>query len=112
VTSGPEDLANTELPPTTLPALPAEGDRLGAFRLLSVLQSGGMGVVYLAERADGSFEQKVAIKLVLPTHLQGDPLLAQQLLMRFEDERRMLARIAHPNVARIIDGGRTLDGQP
>lgn len=106
------DLADTELPPPVARGLPAAGDLLGPYRLLRVLQSGGMGVVYLAERADGSFEQKVAIKLVLPTHLQGDPLLAQQLLARFEDERRLLARIQHPNVARIIDGGRTSSGQP
>jgi serine/threonine protein kinase len=112
VTGDPEELASTELPPVTTPGLPAAGDVLGAYRLQRVLQSGGMGVVYLAERADGSFEQKVAIKLVLPTHLQGDPLLAQQLLARFEDERRLLARIKHPNVARIIDGGRTPGGQP
>lgn len=107
-----QDLSDTELPPPVAPGLPSAGDLLGAYRLVRVLQSGGMGVVYLAERADGSFEQKVAIKLVLPTHLQGDPLLAQQLLMRFEDERRLLARIKHPNVARIIDGGRTPGGQP
>jgi eukaryotic-like serine/threonine-protein kinase len=112
VSSEHQDLPDTELPPQPAPSLPAEGDLLGVFRLVRVLQSGGMGVVYLAERADGSFEQKVAIKLVLPTHLQGDPLLAQQLLMRFEDERRLLARIQHPNVARIIDGGRTSAGQP
>lgn len=106
------DLADTALPPQALPGLPGPGDLLGAFRLVRVLQSGGMGVVYLGERADGNFEQRVAIKLVLPLHLQGDPLLAQQLLMRFEDERRLLARLQHPNVARIIDGGRTVDGQP
>lgn len=107
-----QDLADTALPPQAPTGLPGAGDLLGAFRLVRVLQSGGMGVVYLGERADDSFEQRVAIKLVLPLHLQGDPLLAQQLLMRFEDERRLLARLQHPNVARIIDGGTTVHGQP
>ena len=80
------------------------GLRAGAWRLLEKIGQGGMGTVYLAERADGAFDKRVAIKL-----LRGnDPRFKEQL----ERERRMLARLDHPGIARLIDGGVLPDGQP
>ena len=85
------------------PPLPPE--RLGNYAIVRELGRGGMGVVYLAERADGLYEQQVALKL-LRQHVSGHAAAA------FEAERRMLARIEHPNVARLIDGGVGPDGRP
>ncbi|MEO7251337.1 MAG: serine/threonine-protein kinase, partial [Arenimonas sp.] len=93
------------------PAFPQVGERLGNYELLRPLQAGGMGVVYLGRRADDVYEQQVAIKLVRPTMLaQAD--FRRQLISRFEDERSILARMSHPNVARILDGGSTAGGIP
>ena len=82
---------------------PAQGERVGPYRLRHSLGQGGMGSVYLAERADGQFEQQVAIKFVA-----GGPSLAA----RFHRERRILARLQHPGIARLIDGGITGQGLP
>ncbi len=79
---------------------------IGAYRLLRLLGSGGMGSVYLAERSDGAFEQRVAVKL-LPSGL-ADP----DSIRRAEAERRFLAWLEHPNIARVLDGGSTVEGQP
>ncbi len=87
-----------------LPSAPP--DRIGAYRVVSELGRGGMGVVFLAERADGQFEQRVAIKLVDSGHA-GSPLYR-----RFLAERRILAGLDHPNIARLLDGGMTDDGRP
>jgi serine/threonine protein kinase/Tfp pilus assembly protein PilF len=88
----------------------ALGDRsgklLGNYRLISVLGRGGMGVVYMAERADREFEKKVAIKL-LPSGLENPE--AEQ---RFRRERQILARLEHPGIARLLDGGVTEEGYP
>ena len=65
-----------------------------------------MGVVYLGERADGEFEQQVAIKIV------RERLARPELIQRFVSERKILARLDHPNIARLIDGGTTDDGLP
>ena len=65
-----------------------------------------MGVVYLAERADAAFEKQVAIKVVRG----GSP--ARRLMQRFREERRILATLDHPNIARLLDGGTTEDGLP
>lgn len=81
------------------------GDRLGAWRLLEEIGAGGMGTVFLAERVDGSFEQKVAIKL-----LRGFP--TTEGIRRLRRERQILAGLDHPNIARLLDGGETADGQP
>jgi eukaryotic-like serine/threonine-protein kinase len=81
-------------------------ERAGAYRLGRKLGQGGMSVVYLGERDDGQFEQTVAIKL-LPTG-PAMPTMAR----RFESERRLLARLDHPNIARLIDGGITQEGWP
>ena len=82
-----------------------EGDRLGAWRLLQRLGSGGMGAVYLAERADGHFEQRAAIKLI-----RGVP--NAETLAHFARERQILATLQHPDIARLLDGGATPGGQP
>jgi Tol biopolymer transport system component len=82
------------------------GQRLGAFRLVREIGQGGMGVVYLGERADGQFEQRVAIKLI-----QAGPQ-GERLLQGFLRERRILARLEHPHIARLLDGGFTGEGAP
>ena len=82
------------------------GDRIGSWRVVRVLGRGGMATVYLAERADGQFEQRAALK-VLDVSRNFDALVA-----RFTQERRILARLEHPNIARMIDGGATRTGQP
>ena len=81
-------------------------DRVGPYRILRELGRGGMGVVYLAERADGHFEQRVAIKLI-ESASDDDPLHR-----RFLAERQILAGLVHPNIARLLDGGITGDGRP
>lgn len=83
----------------------SRGQRLGPYRILSVVGRGGMALVYLAERADGKFEQRVAIK-VLQAGLDG--LLPDRL----QQECRILASVEHPNIARLLDAGATADGQP
>ena len=91
---------------------PAVGGRLGSYELLHQLDAGGMGVVYLGKRADDAYEQLVAIKLIRPLHVNAAPAFRDQLIARFETERKLLARLHHPNVARIIDGGSTESGIP
>jgi len=80
------------------------GLRFGAYRVTRLLGIGGMGVVYLAERADGKFSHQVALKVVQT----GVGATARE---RFERERRILARLAHPNIAALHDGGELDDGQ-
>ena len=87
-------------------ALERVGSRLGAFRLLGILGQGGMGTVFLAERADGQYEQQVAVKVV---HQQG---LGSDAQGRFRFERQILARLEHPNIARLLDGGVDDRGAP
>ena len=85
---------------------PVEGRRIGPYRVVRELGRGGMGAVYLAERADGGFSQRVAIKLI-KRGMDTDHVLA-----RFRAERQILASLDHPNVARLLDGGSTSDGLP
>ena len=85
---------------------PLVGQRIGAFRLVRVLGHGGMAVVYLAEREGSDFRQQVAVKL-LRRGLYSE--LEQRL---FQVERRALAALSHPNIARLIDGGVTAAGIP
>src|SRR5258706_2536423 len=82
------------------------GDRIGAFQIREEIGRGGMGVIYLADRVDGVFEQRVAIKL-LKRGLDTDEILA-----RFVQERHILARLEHPQIARLLEGGATEDGLP
>jgi len=81
------------------------GGRVGPYRLLDELGHGGMGTVYLAEREGIDFHQRVAIKLL---HGFGGVERAD----RFRSERRILAGLEHPNIARLLDGGALDDGQP
>jgi eukaryotic-like serine/threonine-protein kinase len=85
---------------------PMEGRRLGAYRLVREIGRGGMGAVYLAERADSEFQRRVAVKLVK----RG--MDTDFILRRFRNERQILASLSHPNIARLLDGGTTDDGLP
>ena len=84
----------------------AEGDRVGAWRVLSELGRGGMAFVYLAERDDGEYEQRVALKWMLDAR---DDEVGAALFRR---ERQALADLRHPHIARLLDGGRDAAGRP
>ena len=79
---------------------------LGPYRILGEAGHGGMGIVYRAERADGQFAKHVAIKLLPALYSSSE------LVKRFLREREILARLEHPNVARLLDGGVAPDGRP
>jgi eukaryotic-like serine/threonine-protein kinase len=79
---------------------------VGAYKIIKKIATGGMGSVFLAERADGQFEQKVALKLI------KHGLNSSEIIKRFQYERQILARLHHPNIARLLDGGLTDDGFP
>ena len=87
--------------------LPAAGTRVGAYRIIHETGRGGMGVVYLAERDDGAFRKRVALKLVRRGPGTGDHLAG-----RFHEERQILASLEHPGIARLLDGGALADGRP
>jgi serine/threonine protein kinase len=91
-----------ELPP---PPTLRPDERLGPYRLVGELGRGGMGVVYAAERDDGQFRRRVAIKV-----LRSDA--GPSLEARVVAERQILASLDHPNIARLLDGGVTRDGRP
>src|ERR1700704_4653662 len=81
-----------------------EGDRIGPYRVLRTLGVGGMGEVFLAERADAEFEQQVAIKVVYGGSL------ARGVQSRLKIERQILAQLDHANIAHLLDGGTLPDG--
>jgi serine/threonine protein kinase len=83
----------------------ASGARCGAFRLMTAIGRGGMGVVYLAERVDGEVTQRAAVKLLHP----GWSEVHRE---RFLQEREILAALTHPNIAHLLDAGHLDDGQP
>jgi tetratricopeptide (TPR) repeat protein/tRNA A-37 threonylcarbamoyl transferase component Bud32 len=85
----------------------AQFDRIGPYRILNLIGQGGMGKVYLAERADQSYRQLVAIKL-----MQASGLSKPEMVARFRTERQILANLDHPNIARLLDGGMTPEGHP
>src|SRR6476620_4855194 len=85
---------------------PRGGERVGAYVIVRELGHGGMGTVFLAERADGQFEKQVAIKIL---NRGAD---TAEILSRFQAERQILARLDHPNIARLLDAGTTDDGLP
>ena len=102
---GTRDVGND----ATTALTPADADtpeRVGPWRLVQPLGDGGMGVVWLAERADGQFEQRAALKLI-KRGMDSDAVLA-----RFLRERQILARLQHPNIAHLLDGGIAADGRP
>ncbi|HXT22773.1 MAG TPA: serine/threonine-protein kinase, partial [Thermoanaerobaculia bacterium] len=100
----PVDLAGDAPPGEPSPEPPPA--RLGPYRLLRELGSGGMGTVYLAARDDAEYERQVAVK-ILRSGI-GDAAAVQ----RFLAERQILARLEHPSIARLYDGGTTADGRP
>ena len=81
-----------------------EGQTFGSYRIVEHLARGGMGDVYAAVRSDGTFEQRVAIKLI------GSAALMPDAVERFHRERQILATLQHPNVAQILDAGTSEDG--
>jgi eukaryotic-like serine/threonine-protein kinase len=105
----PNDAVAERLMPVSRSALNAQaqaiGQRIGAYTLIEEIGSGGMGTVFLAKRADGQFQQRVAIKLI-----RGFPTI--ESMERFKRERDLLSQLAHPHIARLLDGGSTESGQP
>ena len=103
-------LADNELPTATVHAADSPdslpGGRVGPWLLVRKIDSGGMGVVWLGERVDGQFEQRAAIKLIK----RG--MDSEAVLKRFLRERQILARLVHPHIAHLLDGGISADGRP
>ena len=83
------------------------GARVGAYRIVGELGHGGMGSVYLAERADGQFSKRVALKIARGAIALDDPVVR-----RLVEERQILASLDHPNIAHLLDGGVLPDGTP
>lgn len=81
------------------------GRRVGVYRITEEIGSGGMSRVYRAQRDDGQFEQQVAVKILRPS------LESRDFIARFRSERQVLAGFSHPNIARLLDGGRTDEGK-
>ncbi|AVP96624.1 hypothetical protein C7S18_05145 [Ahniella affigens] len=98
-------LASTDFRDLEAPAS-LQLERLGPFRVGTKLGAGGMGDVFVGERVDGGFTQRVALK-ILKSAKPG-----QMLVQRFLRERQILARLQHPRIARLLDGGMTDSGQP
>lgn len=98
-------LAAAELAMST-PDSAMVGRTFGPYRVLSLLGHGGMGSVWLAERVDGLFSRRLALKLVHPA------LMGPATLERLGREREILAGLTHPNIARLLDAGVADDGQP
>ncbi|MEM6569878.1 MAG: serine/threonine-protein kinase, partial [Planctomycetota bacterium] len=85
---------------------PRAATRIGPYEILRSAGKGGMGEVYVARRADGAYEHEVAIKLM------RDGWLSEEMRLRFQRERQTLARLDHPYIARLLDGGSTERGEP
>lgn len=108
-----EEAGGIRTPDRLLPAFDGQsvtdvpmGTRIGAYRIDSLIGHGGMGEVYLASRADEQYTQQVAIKLVRAGRTSPESV------RRFRVERQILARLEHPNIATLLDGGVTESGQP
>ena len=95
-------------PPSMTPPHASEpsGTFIGPYRIVRELGRGGMGVVYLAMRDDGTFRKNVAVKLLLREQV------TPEFVQRFKQERQVVAALDHPNIARILDGGDAPDGMP
>jgi eukaryotic-like serine/threonine-protein kinase len=96
--------AVSAVPPAEEPRF--DGRRLGPYRVIRELGRGGMGVVFEAARDDDEFEKRVALKVATTAAYSDD------FLSRFRQERQVLARLEHPHIARLLDGGTTDDGLP
>jgi serine/threonine protein kinase len=81
--------------------------RIGPWRVIAPAGEGGMGTVYLVERDDGQFRMRAALKM-----LRHGLHLDETFVKRFREERQILARLEHPNIARLLDGGVSGDGRP
>jgi serine/threonine protein kinase len=103
--SDPGDIVQVAAGESFAPAIEV-GSELGGYRIVAVINHGGMGSVYEAERADAEFNQRVAIKVI------NVALAGPQLISRFKSERQILARLEHASIARLIDGGTTQSGAP
>ena len=99
------EIPASEIVAADLLPTPATPEHVGPFRVVREIGRGGMGTVYLAERDDGQFEQRVALKLIR----QVD---SPDVVLRFLEERRILALLEHPRIARLVDGGVAADGDP
>jgi len=86
---------------------PLTGRLIGPWRIIESIGDGGMGRVYLAHRADEIYEQKVAIKL-----MRADFGSDHDMMLRFRVERQILAKLNYPNIARLLDGGVSIEGLP
>src|SRR5205807_1251402 len=98
-----------EPPASEIPSFPGHamvGKQIGAYRIIRECGHGGMAVVYLAERADGEYRKRVAVKMVKPGAGKDD------ILRRFRNERQTLAALDHPNIVKLLDGGSTEEGLP
>ena len=84
-----------------------EGQRIGPYLLVEEIGAGGMGAVYRARREDENFQQEVAVKL-----MRASLEIRPEAVRRFLEERQILAGLAHPNIARLLDGGYTSEGAP
>lgn len=104
--TGPQRLVDAALGGLADGDEPSDPEQIGPYRILRRIGSGGMGLVYLAERADGAFDKQVALKLV---KLGMD---TEEVLSRFQVERAIMARLDHENIAALLDGGVTDDGRP
>jgi len=81
---------------------PASGAVVGAFHLVELIGAGGMGQVYRAERVEGGFTQRVAVKVI------GTPVTNRRAARRFRAERQILASLRHPHIVSLMDGANTL----
>src|SRR5262249_33725540 len=97
-------LEGPPIPDINQPSL--TGQNIGAYKLISPIGEGGMGSVWLAERSDGRFERRVAVKFLRFS------VAGQGGAERFKREGRILAQLAHPHIAELIDAGVTPNGEP
>jgi eukaryotic-like serine/threonine-protein kinase len=101
-----EALNSAVAPGLALRAEARAPESIGPYRVVGEIGRGGMGVVYLAERDDGEYRKRVAIKLITGAMRHAG------LERRFRRERQILAQLEHPGIARLLDGGATAEGQP
>jgi len=99
-------IGNKKITQARLNETSLEGTFAGNYRIIKELGRGGMGAVYLAERADGEYIQRVALKVL------QESAVTPALAVRFRQERQILAALTHPGIARLLDGGLLSDGRP